>query len=58
MVARLPLSQLAQFSLFAVYLCVGETQVGGFWEFHFHWLEGPNGERLVATEQSVGEPLS
>ncbi len=48
MVAKLPLSQPAQFSLFAVYECTSETQIDGFWQFHFRGLEGPNGESLVA----------
>lgn len=56
MVMKTPLSQPAQFSLFAVYECTSETQIDGFWQFHFRGLEGPHGERLVATrspEKSV-----
>ena len=49
-VVRLPLSQPAQFSLLAVYVCSSEAQVDGFWRFEFVGMEGPNGEQLVAAE--------
>ena len=56
-VSHIPLSQSHEFSLFAVYKCTSETQVDGFWEFHFQGLEGPQGEQLVAKttedEESV-----
>lgn len=48
-VTKLPLSQPAQFSLYAVYECTSETQIDGFWQFHYRGMEGPNGERLVAA---------
>jgi hypothetical protein len=47
---RVPLSQPSTFSLFAVYVCTSDTQVDGFWEFHFVGMEGPNGEKLIAAE--------
>lgn len=50
-VSRVPLSQPAQFSLYAVYVCTGDAQVNGFWEFGYVGLEGPNGEQLVAAVQ-------
>ncbi|WP_394551725.1 hypothetical protein ACDF64_12730 [Agromyces sp. MMS24-JH15] len=59
MVAKLPLAQPAAYSVFAVYECVGETQVDGFWQFVYRGLEGPNGERLVAAPivtRAVTEP--
>lgn len=46
-VAKLPLAEPHQFSLYAVYVCESESQVDGFWEFRFQGLEGPNGEHLV-----------
>jgi hypothetical protein len=46
---RLPLSQSSTFSLFAVYVCTSDTQIDGFWEFHFAGMEGPNGEKLIAA---------
>ena len=49
-VVRLPLSQPAQFSLLAVYVCSSEAQVDGFWRFDFVGMEGPNGEQLVAAD--------
>ena len=49
MVTRVPLSQPHQFSLYAVYECTSETQINGFWQFHFRGLEGPNGEKLNAV---------
>ena len=49
MTSHLPLSQPHQFSLVAVYECTSETQINDFWQFHFRRIEGPNGERLVAT---------
>lgn len=51
MVSKIPLSTPHQFSLFAVYECTSETQVDGFWILEYRGLEGPNGERLVATEK-------
>lgn len=57
MVVSMPLSEPSEFSLFAVYECTSETQVKGFWEFHFRRMEGPNGERLVATRKPVPVPL-
>ena len=50
-VSRVPLSQPAQFSLYAVYVCTSDAQVNGFWEFSYVGLEGPNGEQLVAAVQ-------
>jgi len=50
MVSKIPLSQPAQYSLFAVYVCTSETQVDGFWVFEYRGIEGPNGEKLVARE--------
>lgn len=52
MVSKTPLSQPASGSIFAVYRCTRETQVGGYWRFEFVRLEGPNGERLVATAKN------
>lgn len=49
MVSKTPLSEPHQFSLYAVYVCTSETQVNGFWEFHYRGMEGPNGETLVAA---------
>lgn len=46
---RIPLSEPHQFSLYAVYVCTSETQIDGFWQFHYRGMEGPNGERLVAA---------
>lgn len=67
MVARLPLSQPHEFSLYAAYECVSEGQVDGFWQFQFRGLEGPNGELLVETQAPdpsvdaedalIGEPV-
>jgi hypothetical protein len=48
-VSRVPMSQPAEFSLFAVYECTSQTQIGGFWQFHYQGLEGPAGENLVAA---------
>ncbi|HRN28201.1 MAG TPA: hypothetical protein PK781_09275 [Terrimesophilobacter sp.] len=56
MVAKTPLSQPHQYSLFAVYECTSEAQVKGFWEFHFREMEGPNGERLVAAHEPESVP--
>jgi len=56
-VSRIPLSQPHEFSLYAVYKCTSETQVDGFWEFHFQGLEGPQGEQLVAKAAEGEEPL-
>lgn len=50
MIAKIPLSQPHEFSLFAVYECTSETQIEGFWEFTYVGLEGPNGEKLVAAD--------
>lgn len=50
-VVKTPLSEPHFYSLFAVYECVGEAQVNGFWEFYFRGLEGPNGEQLVAADE-------
>jgi hypothetical protein len=52
---KIPLAQPADFSIFAVYQCLSETQVNGFWEFYFQGYEGPHGERLVAAEELPGE---
>lgn len=49
MTLRLPLAQPAHVSLFAVYECVGDEQVDGFWQFHYVTTEGPDGETLVAA---------
>jgi hypothetical protein len=49
LVSKLPLSQPAEFSLFAVYECTSQTQIDGFWQFHYQGLEGPAGEHLVAA---------
>lgn len=51
-VSRVPLGQPAQYSLFARYVCKSESQIDGFWQFHFEGLEGPNGEALVTTEMA------
>lgn len=56
-VSRIPLSQPHEFSLYAVYKCTSETQVDGFWEFHFQGLEGPQGEQLVAKTTEGEGPL-
>ncbi len=56
-VSHIPLSQPHEFSLFAVYKCTSETQVDGFWEFHFQGLEGPQGEQLVAKTTDDEEPV-
>jgi hypothetical protein len=48
-VMKLPLSQPAQYSLFAVYECTSETQIDGFWQFHYQGMEGPAGEHLLAA---------
>ena len=53
LVANIPLSQPHWFALHAVYICQGEAQVDGFWQFVFQRLEGPNGEVLVAAQQPV-----
>lgn len=52
MVSKIPLSQPAQYSLFAVYVCTSETQIDGFWVFEYRGMEGPNGEKLVAREST------
>lgn len=49
LVMKFPLSQPAQFSLYAVYECTSPTQIAGFWIFEYRGMEGPNGERLVAA---------
>jgi len=46
MVSKTPLTQPAELSDFAVYECVSEEQVNGFWEFLYQGMEGPNGEAL------------
>lgn len=53
MVIRVPLSQPHWFALRAVYVCQGEAQVEGFWQFVFQRLEGPNGELLTAALSPV-----
>lgn len=53
MVSKTPLSQPARGSIFAVYRCTSEAQVGGYWRFEFVRLEGPNGERLVAAAKNL-----
>ena len=53
LVANIPLSQPQWFALHAVYICQGEAQVDGFWQFDFERLEGPNGEVFVAAQQPV-----
>lgn len=45
----LPLSKPAHYSLYAAYVCTSETQINGFWEFHYVGMQGPNGEQLVAA---------
>jgi len=49
-VTKLPLAEPTNFSLFAVYVCTSQTQIDGWWEFHFQGLEGPNGEKLIAQQ--------
>jgi hypothetical protein len=49
LVSKVPLTQPAEYSLFAVYECTSETQIDGFWQFHYQGLEGPAGEHLVAA---------
>ncbi|WP_298863527.1 hypothetical protein [uncultured Microbacterium sp.] len=51
MISKLPLSEPYFYSLYAVYKCTSETQIDGFWEFHFIGMEGPEGEQLVATHK-------
>ena len=56
-VIKTPLSEPHIYSLFAVYECVGEAQVNGFWEFYFRGLEGPNGEELVAADKPATQKI-
>lgn len=52
MVSKTPLAQPAIYSVFAVYECVSETQIDGFWQFLYRGLEGPNGETLVSESDA------
>ena len=59
-----PLSEPAQFSLYAVYRCTAAERFDGEWRFDFVRLQGPDGERLIANprrqpvrDASVGERL-
>ena len=47
MVSKTPLTQPHELSLYAVYQCISEAQVNGFWEFHYQGMEGPNGEKEI-----------
>ncbi len=54
-----PMAEPHHHSLRAVYECVGETQVNGYWQFFYRGLQGPNGERLVAADdESESHPLA
>lgn len=62
MVSKTPLTQPHELSDYAVYECVSEAQVDGFWEFQYQGMEGPNGEALgLATPEpgpAVVDPAS
>ena len=49
LVSKVPLSQPAEFSLFAVYECTSQAQIDGCWQFHYQGLEGPAGAHLVSA---------